>query len=245
MWSKSGITTAAGIFAYVVTILVLFIPFEGEPSMSLINWQTPLGIIVIVVFVVSVVLYFIALFKREIGYPDKEKIVIQRRENLPLLRQTIDALKIRQREIALDIGKMPLEGFYDDYLKNNNDYKRYKKVLIFHKSDEQTKHKVAILLAISRYFLKKPVCLASIMRDDKTINEILEEKNIYYSRNNDKKLSDIIDVLINLITKRDSILAWTELSTNNQLAYKTAEHLAKFDESLENLKELLIIFTKT
>lgn len=240
MRDKTRITAIAGILAYIVAILVLFIPFQGEQAMSLINWHSPLGIVVIAFFVASVVLYGIACFKRELHYPDKEKAVNQRREDLPLLRNSIDAIITRQKELTLEIGKVPIESFFNEYLKIDKDYKRYRRLLnALHKSDEQTKHKLAILLSMTKYFYPKAIHLNNASRDDGKMSELNTEKDIYYRRNNDKKLSSNIDELLTRATQYHSILALTELATNNELSYRSVKNYAVFEEKPKRLEGLM------
>ena len=240
-WDKTRIATIAGLLAYIVTILILFIPFKGESAMSLINWQTPLGIVVIVFFVVSITLYAIACFKRELSYPDKEKKVKQRQENLPLLRNSIDAILERQKELAFEIGKRPLQNFFDEYLKKSKEYKLHRKLLnTFHTSDKTTKHKVAILVAIAKFFFAKTICLNDECKDDERMTRLQAKKEVYYHRNDDRELSRDIDYLFTAAAKYHSALAFSELATNNQLSYTSAEKYAAFEEKPEILHRAMV-----
>ena len=164
-------------------------------------------------------------------------MVKQRREDLPLLRDSVDAVLKKQKEIALELGKTPLQTLFDEYLKKSREYKLYRKLLNkYHTSDKVTKHKVATLVAIGKFFFVKSICLNNACRDDEDIERLIAEKDIYYHRNNDKALSRTVDQLLFAAAKYHSALAFGELATNNQLAYTSAIKYARFEEKPEILK---------
>jgi hypothetical protein len=75
--------------------------------MQLENLGSPLGILFILLGGGGVFLIIWNFFRRESSFADKEAIVKQRQENLPLLRNSIDAIIDRQRELAFKLGKRP------------------------------------------------------------------------------------------------------------------------------------------
>jgi hypothetical protein len=233
--SKCGI---AGIAALLISGASFIAQYKLEGwTMQLENLGSPLGILFILLGGGGVFLIIWNFFRRESSFADKEAIVKQRQENLPLLRNSIDAIIERQRELAFKLGKRPLQTFFDEYLKISKEYKMYRKLLkTYHTSDEVTKHKVAILIAISRFFFVKTICLNNVCRDGEDMAKLMAEKDIYYHRNNDKALSSTIDQLLFAVTKYHSLLALGELATNNQLAYTSAKKFARFEEKPEILK---------
>lgn len=238
MWSKLKSKEAiVGLGALVwgvasVTVQLLLVP-EGVQMM----WLSPLGIFTIAMFILGTFLIFWGIFKHELSYADKQAIVKQRQENLSLLRNSIDSILKRQKELAIEIGKQPIQAFFDEYLKKSREYKMYRKLLnTYHTSDKVTKHKVATLVTIGKFFFVKTICLNNACRDDKDMGGLMAEKDIYYHRNNDKALSNIIDQLLFAARKYHSALAFGELATNNQLAYTSAIKYARFEEKPEILK---------
>jgi hypothetical protein len=123
-WNKTNIFGLAGILAYSVTTLVLFIPFKGEPSMSIIDWRSPLGIIVIVLFVISVILYIWGIFKKEktLSFNDKKALVEGRAQLLPKLRLCIDSRLKATRPLINKAESLSLNQYWEKYLKNTMPY---------------------------------------------------------------------------------------------------------------------------
>lgn len=198
---------------------------------------SPLGILSILLAVGGVFLIIWNFFRPELSFVGKEAIVKQRLENLPLLRSNIDAILKRQKELALELGKRPLQSFFDEYLKISKQYKTYRKLLnVYHTSTDTTKHKVAIFISIRAFFCEKTVCLTNVCKSDDHMTKLKAEKDIYYHRNSDKKLSGIIDGLLHAATKYHSVLAFAELATHNDLAYTSAQKYANFEEKPNILK---------
>jgi hypothetical protein len=231
MWHKlksNSIKAGLGAFAFGIANLILQI--ELTPEGVHMTWLSPSGISISALFALGAYLIISSIFGHELSFSEKETIVKQRQENLPLLRNSIDAILKREGELAFEIGKRPVQSFFDEYLKINKDYKRYRRLLKLHKSEEQTKHKIAILLSIAKFFFPKAICLNDTCKDDEHMAKLEAEKNIYYHRNNDKKLSSIIDQLLYAATKYRSILAFAELATNNKLPYTSVKKYARFEE---------------
>jgi len=114
-WNKTNIFGLAGILAYAVTTLVLFIPFKGEPSMSLIDWQSPLGIVVITLFVISIVLYIWAICRREHHLTPREAadLLESRKQYLPQLKDNATN-KTKQLEYIRDMASNKIT--FSEYL---------------------------------------------------------------------------------------------------------------------------------
>lgn len=123
-WSKTNIFGLAGILAYAVTTLVLFIPFKGEPSMSLVNWQSPLGIVVIILFASSIALYGHGMFKEEskLSYRDMQGLIERRKKYLPSLDTVIDKRLKRASELANRATQRTLVSYRDKYLLHSWKY---------------------------------------------------------------------------------------------------------------------------
>ena len=206
--------------------------------MQLEQLWSPLGIISILLAGGGVFLIIWNFFRPELSFADKEAIVKQRHEDLPLLRRNIDAILKRQKELALEIGKTPLDSFFNEYLQINEDYKRHKKILrsLYKKDDEQTIHKKAIFRSIAKFFFPKTIHLNNVCLDDRHMSQLNAERDIYYHRNNDKKLSGIIDDLLDTATKYHSILSFAGLATHSGLHYKSVKYYAVFQERPKLLK---------
>jgi len=123
-WNKTTIFGLAGLLAYAVTTLVLFIPFKGDPSMSLINWQSPLGIIVVALFVVSICLFTYGIFKKEprLSYRDVWALVEERNQYLPSLLPIIRGRLERASELASEAGQQTLDFYRGKYLLHSWKY---------------------------------------------------------------------------------------------------------------------------
>jgi len=239
MWkhlrSKCGF---AGIAALLISGASFIAQYKLEGWTMQLEWlQSPLGILAILLAGGGIFLIVWNFFRRELSYPDKEAKVKQRNEDLPLLRDSIDAILKRQKELAFEIGKIPLQSFYDEYLQKSKEYKAYRKLLItFHASDKTTKHKVAILVSMVPFFIYKTICLNNACRDDELMAKLMAENGIHYHRNNDKKLSGDIDNLLRAATRYHSALAFTELATNNQISYTSVKRYARFEAEPERFK---------
>jgi hypothetical protein len=227
--SKCGI---AGIAALLISGASFIAQYKLEGWTMQIEWlSSPIGILAILLASGGVFLIIWNFFRPELSYADKNAIVKQRQEDLPLLRDSIDAIIERQRELALKLGKRPLQSFFDEYLKKSREYKLQRKHLdTYHTSDGVTKHKVATLITIGKFFCLKTICLNNECRDDKRMIKLVAEKYIYYHRNSDRKLSGKIDDLLFTATKYHSALAFTELATNNNISYTSVRKYATFEE---------------
>lgn len=227
--SKCGV---AGIAALLISGASFIAQYKMEGWTMQLEWlRSPLGILSILLAGGGLFLIVWNFFRPELGFADKEAIVKQRHEDLPLLRSSIDTILKRQKELALELGKRPLQSFFDEYLMKNKQYKTYRKLLnALHTSDKVTKHKVAILLSMRAFFCEKTICLNKVCKDDGQMTKLRAEKDIYYHRNNDKKLSSIIDNLLYAAMKYHSTLSFAELATNNELSYTSAKKYAAFEE---------------
>ena len=113
-WNKTNIFGLAGILAYAVTTLVLFIPFKGEPSMSIVDWQSPLGIIVMTFFLLSCGLYAWGICKHEHHLSPREAadLLESRKEYMPQLKGNV-ANRTKQLEHIRDMAS---DMIFNEYL---------------------------------------------------------------------------------------------------------------------------------
>ncbi len=232
MWSKTGISALAGLLAFVATFLVLFVPAKGEPAVSLVNWQSPLGIAVMVLVALAVAFYIISIRKREPGRRDMNAIVKQRQEYLPQLGKTVDQILSRKRELAIQAGKLPLEKYYDKFLAHGKIFDRqYRKLAKTHK-DELTRRKVAIAMALYlESFWKKNTYFLELQEGDTSIlKPLLEEYKAHKAHNTDRILSGNLRCLFGVTQLCYSVIAFAELGKSNNLPFKSAKYLNKFYE---------------
>lgn len=118
-WSKDNIFGLAGIVAYAVATLAMFVPFKGEQAVSLIDWHSLLGKIVIVLFVISLGLYAWGIFKREsnLRYLDQKALLEARQEYLPDLREAIHKRFEIAKQLRAKAAKLPLTTYWSKHLK--------------------------------------------------------------------------------------------------------------------------------
>lgn len=237
MWNRlKSNSVKAGLGAFALAIANLILQIKLTPEGGRMTWLSPSGISIIILFVLGGYLVLSSVFGHESSFAEKEAVVKQRQENLPLLRSSIDGIIKRQGELALEMGKIPLQRFFDEYLRTSRQYKLYRKLLTYHTSDNVTKHKVATLATMGNFFVTKPICFNNAARDDEQVTSLVAEKDIYYHRNNDRILSGRIDDLLLAATRYHSTLAFTELATNNQLSYTSLQKYVTFEEKPEILK---------
>lgn len=235
---SNSVKAGLGAFAFGIANLILQIKLTPEGVHMM--WFSPPGISIIVLFALGTYLILSSIWTRELSFPEKKAIEQQRQKDLPLLRASIDAILTRQQQLAFQIARMPLDSFFDKYLQINRDYRRYRQWLhSLHGADEQTQHKMAVLLSIARFFFPKTICLNDICRDDDLMSKLDAEKAIYYHRNTDRKLSRIIDQLLDDATKYHSVLALAELATHSGIQYKDVKHHSVFQERPRILKRFV------
>lgn len=123
-WNKTTLYGLAGLLSWAITVLVLFIPFKGDSTMSLVKWNSPLGIIVIALFVLTVILYGIAILKKEqqLSYPDKQVKMQERKHVLPKLQSVIENRLKALQPLIIKSEKLPLNQYWEKYLKNTFPY---------------------------------------------------------------------------------------------------------------------------
>jgi hypothetical protein len=244
IWDKTTISNIAGILAYAITILVLFIPYKEGSAMSNIEWNSPFGIIIIILFIASIVLYGLSILKKEktLSLRDIYAIVEHRESYLPQLKNTIDAILIRKRELAIEAGKLSLEQYYDKYLKLNKTFKVVYKVLKDNPNDKTARRKVAIITSLQmKNFGMNNVYLLEL--EDKDNNGIIQLQKDYdnlYSKNTDKLLAKELRLLFKKYAKwAYSGLALVELAKNNGLPYKDPKYIAAFYDKPRILEDML------
>jgi hypothetical protein len=230
IWNKTGISALAGLLAYIVTVLVLFIPYKGETAVSAIDWRSPLGLVFIGLFSLSVILYSVSIFKRDLDFFQKKSILEQRQEYLPLLRETIEQIIVHFKELSKEAGKLPLESYFDKYLKLNSTYQR-----IFNRlphKDLALRREIAICLALqSKLFFRKNTYLYELESKDTALAQLMNTCKAYLARlDKNKPLSANIKVLFKRVRSSASMDSMADLSINNDLKYKDPKDINVFYE---------------
>lgn len=190
--------------------------------MNRLNWETPLGITVIALFVVGLILYVIGIFKKDIGYREWQIIVEDRKGYLPLFRSVVDKMVIRYGELSVIAGQLPLETYYDKYLKLNNTFKQeYSKLS---KRDDVVRRKLAIIVSLfKKGFYKKNTYLSELVVNDAIMTSLNTDYSAFISRINDKKLKSNLDLLMITMMQINSAKSISEMAKNAQLPLKDAK----------------------
>ena len=213
--------------------------------MSLINWQSPLGVVVIVIFATSVILYGIGIFKRELGFYEKKVMLDQRQEYIPLFRQVVDKMLTRMKELAVEAGKLPLEQYYNKYLKLNNTYKREYLKLSFSHKDEKVRCKVAIVAALGKKgFGRKNSYLYELEDKDTSMDALKKEYAIFLARANDNPLSKSLKRLFKQAMVMYSGYSIAEIAKNNDFPFKDPKYINVTYEKPKILESFVNIFHK-
>lgn len=118
-WNKTNIYGLAGALSWVITVLVLFIPFKGDSTVSLVQWDSPLGIVVIALSCIVAALYFIAILKHDkvLSFNDKKALLEERGKILPKLQTAIDNRLKAALPLKNKAEKYPLSKYWEDYLR--------------------------------------------------------------------------------------------------------------------------------
>ncbi|MBI2860568.1 MAG: hypothetical protein HYX91_03555 [Chloroflexi bacterium] len=209
-WNKTNIYGLAGIVSWAITVLVLFIPFKGDSTVSLVIWNSPLGIIVITLFVIAVVLYAYALFKTEkrLSFNDQKAIVSERQKVLPELRESVEKRLKALRPLMNKAEKLPLMQYWEKYLKNTMPY------LV-------TKRKPQKPIEITNKLVRKKFPINNLYyyelkETDPFYKRILDNYNIILSKVDDKKLKKKLHSLWWLEHIARSLQIYASLSMNNK-----------------------------
>jgi hypothetical protein len=188
LFSKTNISLTAGLLAYIVTILVLFIPFEGQPSMSLIDWHSYLGIIVITLFVLSLVLYIYGILKHDKCLSPKEALELlnKRKEYLPELKTIIEN-KIKEHDLCRDkASNTSIEDYSKSYFWNNH---KYRSSLKRHPNNINLAFQEALFAS---GFITDNLLYQDLIKRDPNMSNIESKYNILFAQITDKKLKKYI-----------------------------------------------------
>ena len=148
---------------------------------------------------------------------------------MPQLRDVVDKMLIRMDELTVISGQIPLEQYYDKYLKLNKTFNLVYRVLSESHRDLQVRRKVAIIVALhSKNFFMNNICLSELESQDSTMTSLKNDYDIYYSRNKDKTLSNELTRLFRKAKWYYSIRALVELAQNNDFPLKDPKYIAKF-----------------
>jgi hypothetical protein len=210
-WNKTNILGLAGLLAYAVTFLVLLIPFKGEPSVSLVDWRSPLGIIVICLFVTSIGLYIWGILKRSLSFNDKKALVEGRRQTLSDLRQSIDRRLKATRPLATKAERMSILQYWDKYLKNTYPY-------IITKQKPRKPLEITNSL-VKHGFMWNNLYYQELKENDGNYKRAVDEYNINYSKIDDrgrKALERPLRWLWRLEHITSSTQIYTTFSMNNK-----------------------------
>ncbi len=226
IWNKTGITAIAGLTAYIVTILVLFIPFRGEPAKNLVDWSSPIAIIAMVLFAISLILYGIGIFKHDMDFLQKKTILENRQKDIPLIRTEIDKAVVRYQELARTAGELPLEDYYDRYFKNNDTFrKEYVKLV---QPNEQLKRKIAIFYSMrTKNFQNKNTWLIELVGKDLVMNEIKNEIDTLLSRIGDRQLRKDIEYMYQCLEREASLASMSWVLKLSDIQFNSPEYYNK------------------
>jgi len=188
------------------------------------------------------VLIIIASLKKpkDESLPILQDRIKQRKRYLPQLKDTTDKMLIRMRELAVVAGQLPLEQYYDRYLKLNKTYQRVYRLLALTHKDEIVRRKVAIVVAL--HYLKMSInnVYQSELEDtDTTMISLMKDYNTYRPRNKDKKLSKGLDILFKDAKRFYSCLALAELAKNNDFPFKSPKYVSSFYDKPRKLEAIL------
>ena len=211
-WNKNNISTLAGILAYAVTTLVLFIPTKGESQMSLVNWQSPMGITIIGLFVLSVALYAISIAKREkqLSYHDMKVLIEKRREYLEPLKVVIKGRLTRSDYLVKQASELPLEEYHKKYalrLKTNKATAIYSWIFI------------------KQNFMVDNLYYGSLKDNDSEYRPMIKDYEFMYAQIKDRKLKRKLNGLWQFEHMCNSINIFALLSKNHPDIKKTIHGL--------------------
>lgn len=211
-WNKTNIFGMAGILAYAVTTLVLFIPFKGEPSMSLVDWQSPLGIIVIVLFFISIVLYCVGIFTHEHQLSPREAadLLESRKQYLPKLKDIV-MKKTKQLESIRDLAsKMSIDEYLKSYIMTSSESKlNTNKVLDILKLDTISGYKSGIAMYHNLYY-------EDLKKDDDLLKPMETEYDLLIAQVKDRKLKKILNELWDVTDKTNSRIIFESMMKNSK-----------------------------
>jgi hypothetical protein len=157
--------------------------------MSLIDWRSPLGIVVIVLFILSVFLYIYGILKREkeMSFSDKKALVEERKQYLPKMRELIGKRLTLSKQIAIRASKVTLEQYKLQYLNNTWPYFIHRR-----------KHYEPVKILSSLWkqgFAWDNLHYRYLKENDNQYQQIVSSYNNYLARIEDKKIKKYLDTL--------------------------------------------------
>ncbi len=123
-WNKTVILDIASIVSNLAALGIMFIPQRGEDKMTILNWQSPQGILVIALIATSVVLVIIGIFLKDthLSFNDKKALIQERSRSLAELRSHIDSRLRAAQPLMNKAERLPLLEYWKMYLKNTYPY---------------------------------------------------------------------------------------------------------------------------
>lgn len=201
-WNKTNILGLAGLLAYVVTVLVLFIPFKGEPSMSLVNWHSPIGLIVIALFFLSLGLYVYGIFKKpqqQLKLSGLATLVETRKLYLTPLKDNIKDRLSRANYLVKEASEYPL----NEYSKKYAPTKKAPQIGVYS------------WIFVKLRFIVDNLYFESLKGNDAEYRKLNQEYQFLYTQITDGKLKKLLNGLWSMEHTHNSLNVFTLLSKNN------------------------------
>ncbi len=175
-------------------------------------------------------LYGTLKIERKLSYVDMSELLKDRQQYLPQLRDTMDKMLTRMRELSIEAGRASLEEYYEKYLARNDTYQREYERQTGKQKNETAKRKVAIITALHKKgFSAKNLYLYELEdRDKDGLVALKKEYDIYYPRNRDKELATNLNKLFDFAKKAFSGHTIAEMAKYNDFPYKDPKYNAIF-----------------
>ena len=241
LFSKSSIAGIAAVLLSASSFIAQFM-LEGW-KMNIEQWLSPLGITSALLFIGGVGLVVYNFFRRELTFDQKRKIVTEREEYLPILRDTVDKMLAIREELAIQAGRLPLEDYFDKYLNRNNAYNKAFKRLV--NDDEGIRRKVAIIVALrNQKFHKYNPSLAELERSNDDLSKYQRLCESYLSRCMDNGLSGEYKELFKTANRYHLVLVLAEMGLSNDFKLKAAKYYKALYEKPKVLKPFIEFYRK-
>lgn len=212
-WNRDRIIGLAGLLAYAVATLILFIPFKGDATVSLVDWNSTLGVIVITFFVVSVGLYIYGIFKpeRTLSYRDKKAIVEERQPILKELEEVIQQRLRVAKELSDIAVKLPLSQYWDKYLKHSWPAILYPKV---------APKPIVIMNQLFKHgFIWNNIFFTWLKEENKRHKSLVNKVDFFCTQIRDNELEKRLTGLWKFEHTANSAQIYTNLSIKNKLPH--------------------------
>lgn len=179
---------------------------------------------------IILVLWGVIKVEKRLSYAEMRRLLEDRQQYLPQLRDTTDKMLTRMRELAIEAGRASLEEYYEKYLARNDTYQKEYRSQKGKQKDVAVKRKVAIITSLHKKgFSSKNIYFYELEdKDENGLVVLKKEYNTYYSRNNDKELAKNLDRLFNTARRVFSGHTIAEMAKHNDLPYKDPKYNAKF-----------------